>query len=40
MLASGEVFNLLIDKVETEAYDKIKMAPKWKGVFANGVMYR
>ncbi len=37
---SGDAWNILIDKAEMEAHDKIKMAPKWQGVVAYGVMYR
>ncbi len=37
---SGDVWNILIDKAEMEAYDKIKMVPKGQGVEAYGVMYR
>ncbi len=32
--------NILIDKAEMEAYDKIKMVPKGQGIFAHGVLYR
>ena len=28
---SGDVWNILIDKAEMEAYDKIKMVPKGQG---------
>ena len=38
--ASGDVWNILIDKAEMEAYDKIKMVPKGEGVIAYGIMYR
>jgi len=37
---SGDVWNVLIDKAEAEAYDKIKMVPKGQGVVAYGVLYR
>ncbi len=37
---SEDVWNVLIDKVEAEAYDKIKMVPKGRGVVAYGVLYR
>ena len=37
---SGDVWNVLIDKAEAEAYDKIKMVPKGQGVIAYGVLYR
>ncbi len=37
---SGEVWNILIDKAEMEAYDKIKMVPKGQGVVANEVLHR
>ena len=37
---SGDVWNILIDKAEMEAYDKIKMVPKSQGVVAYGVLYR
>ncbi len=36
---SGDVWDILIDKAEAEAYDKIKMAPR-QGVVAYGVLYR
>ncbi len=31
---SGVVWNILLDKAENEAYDKIKMIPKGQGVVA------
>ncbi len=37
---SGYVWNILIDKAEAEAYDKIKLVPKGQGVVAYGVLYR
>ena len=47
---SGDIWNILIDKAEAEAYDKIKMVPKGQdnikmvpkgqGVAAYGVLYR
>ena len=37
---SGDVWNILIDKAEMEAYGKIKMVPKGQGVVAYGVLYR
>ena len=37
---SGDVWNVLVDKTEAEAYDKIKMVPKGQGVVAYGVLYR
>ncbi len=37
---SGDVWNILMDKVENEAYDKIKMVHKGDGVIAYGVLYR
>jgi hypothetical protein len=37
---SGDAWNILIDKAEMEANDKIKMVPKGQGVVAYGVMYR
>ena len=37
---SSDIWNILIDKAETEAYNKIKMAPKGQGVVAYGVLYR
>ena len=37
---SGDVWNVLIDKAEAEAYDKIKMVPKGQEVVAYGVLYR
>ena len=36
---SGDVWNILIDKAEMEAYDKIKMVPKRQGVVAYGILY-
>ncbi len=35
----GDVWNILIDRADVEAHDKIKMAPKGKGVVAYGVLY-
>ncbi len=32
--ASGDVWNILLDKAETEAYEKIKMIPRGLGVVA------
>ncbi len=37
---SGDVLNILIDKAEMEAYDKIKMVPKGQGVVAYGFLHR
>ena len=37
---SGDIWNILIDRAEAEAYDKIKMVPKGQGVVAYGVLYR
>ena len=37
---SGDIWNILIDKAEAEACDKIKMVPKGQGVVAYGVLYR
>ncbi len=31
---SGDVWNILIDKAEGDAYDKIKLVPKGQGVVA------
>ncbi len=39
-LASGDVWFVLIDKAEMEAYGKIKMLPKGEQVFVYGVMCR
>ncbi len=36
----GDVWDILIDKAEAEAYDKTKMVPKGQGVVAYGVLYR
>ena len=36
----GDIWKILIDKAEAEAYDKIKMVPKGQGVVAYGVLYR
>ncbi len=36
--ASGDVWNILIDKAEAEAYDKSKMVPMGEGVVAYGVL--
>ncbi len=33
---SGDIWNILIDKAEMEAFDKIKMVPKGQGVVAYG----
>ncbi len=38
-LVSGDVWSILIDQVEMEAYDKVKMVPKMEGVFVHGIMY-
>ncbi len=38
--ASRDVWNILIDKAEAEAYDKIKKVPKGQGVVDYGVLYR
>ena len=38
--ASGDIWRVLVDKAEAEAYDKIKMVPKGQGVVARGVVYR
>ncbi len=37
---SGDVWNILIDKAEMEAYDNIQMVPKEQGVVACGFTYR
>ncbi len=37
---SGDVWSILIDKAEMEAYDKIKMAPEGQRVVAYGILYR
>ncbi len=37
---SGNVWNILLDKAENEAYDKIKMVHKGEGITAYGVLYR
>ncbi len=37
---SGDVRNILLDKAENEAYDKIKLIHKGHGVVAYGVLYR
>ncbi len=37
---SGDIWNILIDKAEAEAHDKIQMVPKGQGVVAYGVLYR
>ena len=34
-----DVWNILIDKAEAEAYDKIKTVPNGQGVVAYGVLY-
>ncbi len=36
----GDVWNILMDKTENEAYDKIKMVQKGDGISAYGVSYR
>ena len=38
--AAGDVYKVLIDKAEEEAYDKIKMVKSGDGMRAYGVMYR
>ncbi len=35
---SGDVWNTLIDKADMEAYDKIKVVSKGKGVVADGFL--
>ena len=37
---SGDVYKVLIDKSEAEAYDKIKMVKPGEGLKAYGIMYR
>ncbi len=37
---SGDVWDILIAKVEAEPYDKSKMVPKGQGVVAYGAVYR
>ncbi len=37
---SGDVWNILIDEAEMEAYDKIKTAPKGQGIADYGLLYR
>ena len=37
---SGDVWNILLDKAENEAYDKIKMVHKGEEMTAYGVLYR
>ena len=37
---SGDVWKILIDKAEAEAYDKIKSLPQGEGMRAYGVLYR
>ncbi len=37
---SGDVWNVLMDKAEQEAYDQIKMFPKGQRVVACGVLRR
>jgi hypothetical protein len=37
---SGDVWNILLDKAENEAYDKIKMVHKCEGITAYGVLRR
>ena len=37
---SGDVWEILIDKADMGAYDKIKMVPKGQGVIAYGVPHR
>ncbi len=36
---SGDVWNISLDKVENEAYDKIKMVHKEEGITACGILY-
>ncbi len=38
--ASGDAWNISIDKAEAETYDKITMVPEGQGVAAYGVLYR
>ncbi len=38
--ASGDIWNVSIDKAKTEAYEKIEMMPKGEGAVADGVMQR
>jgi hypothetical protein len=38
--ASGDIWKILIDKTEAEAYDKIKMIAQGDGLRAYGVVYR
>ncbi len=37
---SGDAWDILFDKAEVGAYDKIKMVPTGRGVVAYGVLYR
>ncbi len=37
---SGDVWNILLDKAENEAYDKIKMVHKGEGITEYGFLYR
>jgi hypothetical protein len=37
---SGDVYKVLIDKSEAEAYDKIRMDKPGEGLKAYGIMYR
>ena len=37
---SGDVWKILIDKAEAEAYDKIKSLPQGEGMKASGALYR
>ncbi len=37
---SGDVWNILLDKAENEAYDKIKMVHKGERITAYGVLYQ
>ena len=38
--ASADIWKVLVDKTEAEAYDKIKMIPAGEGMRAYGVVYR
>ena len=38
--ASADIWRVLVDKTEAEAYDKIKMIPSGEGLRAYGVVYR
>ncbi len=39
-IVSGDVWNILMDKAENEAYDKIKMVHKREGITNYGSLYR